>query len=191
MNDLKTPLLERASAPPSVSPAAAEWGGPFLPARKVWERYGVTSMTLHRWLADPRLEFPAPIYLGRFRYWRLTDLLRFEADRPRRKADDRHGEAAEWHSQRRCPAPTTERARSAVVAADPSCRRLYHAQALRLVLKGFDDRREWPGKVRGLAMRADLVAASPIIGKLIPLLASDHDGEVISAARAIGRMLAS
>jgi hypothetical protein len=40
-------------------------------------------------------------------------------------------------------------------------------------------------------MRADLASASPVIGKLIPLLASDHDGEVLAAARAIGRMLAS
>ena len=48
-----------------------------------------------------------------------------------------------------------------------------------------------PGEARGLAMRADLASASPMIGKLIPLLASDHDGEVLAAARAIGRMLAS
>src|SRR3954452_25215549 len=40
-------------------------------------------------------------------------------------------------------------------------------------------------------MRAHLSSASPMIGKLIPLLASDHDGEVITAARAIGRMLAN
>jgi len=40
-------------------------------------------------------------------------------------------------------------------------------------------------------MRADLASASPVIGKLIPLLASDHDGEVLAAARAIGRLLAS
>jgi predicted DNA-binding transcriptional regulator AlpA len=44
-------------------------------------------MTLYRWLADPRLEFPPPIYLGRFRYWRLADLLRWEAERPRRKTE--------------------------------------------------------------------------------------------------------
>src|SRR3954467_13705657 len=39
-------------------------------------------------------------------------------------------------------------------------------------------------------MRADLVAPCPMIGKMIALLASDHDGEVLAAARA-RRMLAS
>lgn len=53
----------------------------FLPARKVWERYGVTSMTLHRWLKDPNNNFPKPTYLGRFRYWRLADLEAWERDR--------------------------------------------------------------------------------------------------------------
>lgn len=55
----------------------------FLPARHVWERYGVTQMSLHRWVNDPALGFPAPIYFGRFRYWRLADLLAWERSRPR------------------------------------------------------------------------------------------------------------
>ncbi len=50
----------------------------FLPARRVWERYGVTSMTLQRWLTDPRLDFPKPVYIGRFRYWRLSELEAWE-----------------------------------------------------------------------------------------------------------------
>ena len=53
-------------------------GRGYLPARKVWERYGVTSMTLHRWLNDPDTEFPKPIYIGRFRYWRLDTLETWE-----------------------------------------------------------------------------------------------------------------
>lgn len=52
--------------------------GQFLPARKVWERYGVTSMTLYRWIADNRLNFPAPHYFGRLRFWRLSDLEAWE-----------------------------------------------------------------------------------------------------------------
>jgi predicted DNA-binding transcriptional regulator AlpA len=55
----------------------------FLPARAVWDRYGVTSMTLYRWIADPVLGFPRPTYLGRFRYWKLADLVEWEASRPR------------------------------------------------------------------------------------------------------------
>lgn len=50
----------------------------FLPARAVWERYGVTQMTLWRWLQDPEMGFPKPIYIGRFRYFSLNALLDFE-----------------------------------------------------------------------------------------------------------------
>lgn len=53
----------------------------FLPARHVWERYGVTPVTLHRWLADPRLAFPRPTYIGRFRYWKLAVLEQWERER--------------------------------------------------------------------------------------------------------------
>lgn len=58
----------------------------FLPARKVWERYGVTSMTLHRWQHDERLNFPAPHYIGRFRFWKIAELERWESEQPRRRA---------------------------------------------------------------------------------------------------------
>ena len=53
----------------------------FLPARQVWERYGVTQMSLWRWLRDPELKFPQPIRIGRFRYWRLSDLIEWERSR--------------------------------------------------------------------------------------------------------------
>ena len=55
----------------------------YLPARQVWERYGVTSMSLYRWVRDPAMGFPAPVYIGRFRYWRLADLDAWERSRPR------------------------------------------------------------------------------------------------------------
>ena len=55
----------------------------FLPASSVWNRYGVTSMTIHRWLADPDLQFPRPFYLGRFRFWRIAELEAWEAKQPR------------------------------------------------------------------------------------------------------------
>ena len=54
----------------------------FLAARAVLERYGVTAMTLHRWRASESMKFPPPLYFGRFRYWRLEDLLAWEATRP-------------------------------------------------------------------------------------------------------------
>jgi hypothetical protein len=65
---------------------AAEDG--YLPARKVWERYGVTSMTLSRWLRNERIGFPEPTYFGRFRYWRLRDLLAWERACAKRSASD-------------------------------------------------------------------------------------------------------
>ena len=55
--------------------------GQFLPARRVWERYGVSEMSIHRWLRDPRMNFPQPFYFGRFRYWRLGDLEAWERQR--------------------------------------------------------------------------------------------------------------
>jgi len=58
----------------------------FIPARLVWERYSVTSMTLHRWLADDRLAFPRPLYVGRMRFWRLADLEAWEAAQAERSA---------------------------------------------------------------------------------------------------------
>lgn len=53
----------------------------FLPARKVWERYGVSSMTLHRWLQDDEVGFPRPIYIKQCRYWKLSDLEAWESKR--------------------------------------------------------------------------------------------------------------
>jgi predicted DNA-binding transcriptional regulator AlpA len=55
----------------------------FLPASGVWTRYGVTSMSLHRWLRDKNLGFPKPVYIGRFRFWRIAELEAWEAKQPR------------------------------------------------------------------------------------------------------------
>lgn len=57
----------------------------YLPARRVWERYGVTSMTLHRWIADERLAFPPPHYFGRLRFWKISELEAWERAQPRGK----------------------------------------------------------------------------------------------------------
>jgi predicted DNA-binding transcriptional regulator AlpA len=53
----------------------------FLPSAKVRARYGVSAMTLHRWLKDPGHDFPQPIRIGNRRYWRLSDLEEFERRR--------------------------------------------------------------------------------------------------------------
>ena len=35
---------------------------------------GVSDMTLWRWLDDPAMMFPRPVYIGRRRFWRETDI---------------------------------------------------------------------------------------------------------------------
>lgn len=72
---------EPMTNPRGATPAADER---YLPARAVWERYGITSMSLHRWLNGAMPDFPQPIYLGRFRYWKLADLQVWERSRPQR-----------------------------------------------------------------------------------------------------------
>ena len=36
---------------------------------------GVSQMTIWRWQADPTLDFPKPIYIGRRRYWREAEII--------------------------------------------------------------------------------------------------------------------
>jgi len=56
----------------------------YLNARDVRRRYGGRSdMALYRWVRDPNLGFPSPIYIQTFRYWRLADLIAWEQSRPR------------------------------------------------------------------------------------------------------------
>lgn len=52
----------------------------YLGASAVRQRYGNCSdMTLWRWLADEDLGFPQPLRIQRRRFWRLSDLQRWEA----------------------------------------------------------------------------------------------------------------
>ena len=57
----------------------------YIPGPKVRARYGVTDMTIHRWLHDEHMDFPLPYYFGRFRYWLLTELEAWERAQPRRR----------------------------------------------------------------------------------------------------------
>jgi predicted DNA-binding transcriptional regulator AlpA len=69
----------KKNAPDSDSPA-------FIPAPQVWRRYDISDMTLHRWLRDPDMGFPQPVYLGRMRYFVLADLENWERSRVRASA---------------------------------------------------------------------------------------------------------
>jgi len=70
-------------ARPKVTGRACGDDDRFLPARAVWERYNVTSMSIWRWLRDPAMAFPQPVLFGRLRYWKLSELLAWESSRPR------------------------------------------------------------------------------------------------------------
>lgn len=35
---------------------------------------GISSMTLWRWISNPDLNFPKPIYIARRRFWREADI---------------------------------------------------------------------------------------------------------------------
>jgi predicted DNA-binding transcriptional regulator AlpA len=61
-----------------------------LPARKVWERYGVTDRTLDRWLAREELQFPRPVVVNRRRYFRDKDLVAWEQRRAANEASAKH-----------------------------------------------------------------------------------------------------
>lgn len=55
----------------------------FLPVKAVRQRYGHCSeATLDRWLKNPDLGFPKPLYIGPMRWWRVDDLEAFERQRP-------------------------------------------------------------------------------------------------------------
>jgi DNA-binding transcriptional MerR regulator len=50
-----------------------------LPVGQVCRRYSVTDRTIDRWLE--RKILPEPIRINRYRYWRVSDLEKFERER--------------------------------------------------------------------------------------------------------------
>ena len=59
----------------------------FLKARRVQQRYGVSHMWIERRQKDAG--FPSPIFFGAIRFWKLSDLERWEANQkaaPRARA---------------------------------------------------------------------------------------------------------
>ncbi|GGD42112.1 helix-turn-helix transcriptional regulator [Sinisalibacter lacisalsi] len=43
---------------------------------------GISDMSLWRWLQDPELKFPRPLYIARRRYWREEDVIAWLESRP-------------------------------------------------------------------------------------------------------------
>jgi len=58
----------------------------YLTARQVLTRYGITDMTLWRWLADDGLGFPRPLKINRRRYFKEADLMAWERHRAKQVA---------------------------------------------------------------------------------------------------------
>ena len=63
------PITSEVESPPTI----------FLKARQVRTRYGEVS---HMWLVRRQKDagFPSPIFFGGIRFWKLSDLERWEAD---------------------------------------------------------------------------------------------------------------
>lgn len=56
---------------------------PLIPAGQVRKRFGgVSDMWIHRRLHD-NSGFPRPLYIGRLRFWRLSELIEWEGTLPR------------------------------------------------------------------------------------------------------------
>ena len=53
-----------------------------IPAAQILERYGISEMTLWRWLRDNELGFPRPIVINRRRYWWKAGVSAWERNRP-------------------------------------------------------------------------------------------------------------
>lgn len=54
----------------------------YLPTGAVRTRYGVSDMSLWRWLRNEALGFPHPTVINKRRYWKLADLEAWESSRP-------------------------------------------------------------------------------------------------------------
>ena len=57
----------------------------YLPAASVRARYGVSDMSLWRWLRDETLGFPHPLRINKRRFWKLAELEAWEASRTETK----------------------------------------------------------------------------------------------------------
>ena len=60
----------------------------YLPSSAVRARYGVSDMTIWRWLHKSDLGFPVPIRINTRRFWKLTELEAWEASRLAVEASD-------------------------------------------------------------------------------------------------------
>jgi predicted DNA-binding transcriptional regulator AlpA len=66
----------------------------YLPAAAVRARYGVSDMSLWRWLKNDALGFPVPMLVNGRRFWKLRSLEAWEASRAAESKDIHHAMAS-------------------------------------------------------------------------------------------------
>ena len=59
--------------------------------RFLMQRYNVVDRTIDRWVDDPKLDFPKPLKINNRRYWRLSEILEWEANQ---ESSQQHEETA-------------------------------------------------------------------------------------------------
>jgi predicted DNA-binding transcriptional regulator AlpA len=59
--------------------------GLFMSEESIWltgpqvrQRFSISTMGLHRWLRDERLQFPKPVKIRERLFWRISDIEAFE-----------------------------------------------------------------------------------------------------------------
>jgi predicted DNA-binding transcriptional regulator AlpA len=62
----------------------------WLPAPRVCARYGISDMTLWRWLHDADLQFPQPTYIAKRRYFDADELDAFDRRQLFKSISQRH-----------------------------------------------------------------------------------------------------
>jgi predicted DNA-binding transcriptional regulator AlpA len=67
----------------------------WLPGPRVRARYGVTEMTLWRWIHDEELAFPQPVYVNKRKYWVEDELDAFDRRQLLKSISQRHQRATE------------------------------------------------------------------------------------------------
>lgn len=89
MNRIQTAIVQDAMERKKTLAAlqkAADADREYLTGAELRRRYGVTEMTIWRWLHDERMNFPRPLVIARRRYFRLADIVAWEAGRFERVA---------------------------------------------------------------------------------------------------------
>lgn len=56
----------------------------YLNSKQVMERYQISTMTLHRWERDERVNFPKPLVIHRRKLYSEDDLVKWERERAKR-----------------------------------------------------------------------------------------------------------